>query len=118
MLAAMISEGVNKRGLSWTRLSALTSGNAAKIMGLYPQKGNLMPGADADIILIDPDERWTYDGTKTFSKTKSAKGPYHGLELQGRVTDTFVRGERVYGDGRILCDAGYGKFVKSGTPCL
>lgn len=118
MLAAMISEGVNKRGLSWTKLSALTSGNAAKIMGLYPRKGNLMPGADADIIFIDPDERWTYDGTKTFSKTKSAKGPYHGMELQGRVTDTFVRGERVYGDGRILCDAGYGKFVKSGTPCL
>ena len=118
MLAAMISEGVNKRGLSWTKLSALTSGNAAKIMGLYPRKGNLLPGADADIVFIDPDEVWTYDGTKSFSKTKSANGPYQGMELKGRVTDTFVRGELVYSRGNILCDAGYGEFVKSGTPCM
>lgn len=93
MLAAMISEGVNKRGLSWTRLAELTSQNAARLLGLYPRKGNLMPGADADFIFIDPDENWVYDGTKSFSKTKSDKGPYHGMELKGRVTDTFVRGK-------------------------
>ena len=57
MLAAMISEGVNKRGLSWTRLAELTSQNAARLLGLYPRKGNLMPGADADFIFIDPDEK-------------------------------------------------------------
>ncbi|MFR3647283.1 MAG: allantoinase AllB [Enterocloster aldenensis] len=113
MLAAMISEGVNKRGLSWTRLAELTSQNAARLLGLYPRKGNLMPGANADFIFIDPDENWVYDGTKSFSKTKSDKGPYHGMELKGRVTDTFVRGKRVYGDGRILCDAGYGRYIRS-----
>lgn len=112
MLSAMISEGVNKRGLSWEKLAALTSANAAKMLGIFPQKGNLMPGADADIIFIDPDETWIYDGSKSFSKTKSTKGPYQGMELKGRVTDTYVRGERVYGDGRILCGAGYGTFVK------
>lgn len=114
MLSAMISEGVHRRGLSWTKLAALTSSNAAKIMGLYPRKGSLMPGADADIIFINPDERWVYDGTKSFSKTKSAKGPYQGMELTGRITDTFVRGKRVYGNGKILCGAGYGRYVKSG----
>ena len=113
MLAAMISEGVNKRGLSWTRLAELTSQNAARLLGLYPRKGNLMPGADADFIFIDPDEKWVYDGTRSFSKTKSDKGPYHGMELKGRVTDTFVRGKRVYGNGRILCDAGYGRYIRS-----
>ena len=113
MLAAMISEGVNKRGLSWTRLAELTSQNAARLLGLYPRQGNLMPGADADFIFIDPDEKWVYDGTRSFSKTKGDKGPYHGMELKGRVTDTFVRGKRVYGNGRILCDAGYGRYIRS-----
>ncbi len=111
MLSAMISEGVGKRGLSWSRLFALTSANAAKILGLYPKKGSLMPGADADIIFIDPNERWIYDGSKSFSKTKSVKGPYQGMELTGRVTDTFVRGNRVFGDGTIYAQAGYGKLV-------
>lgn len=113
MLAAMISEGVNKRGLSWIRLSELISSNAAKMLGLYPKKGHLLPGADADIIFIDPYENWVYDGGMSFSKTKSVKGPYQGMELKGKVTDTFVRGERVYGEGKILREAGYGTFVKS-----
>lgn len=112
MLAAMISEGVNRRGLTWERLAALTSGNAAKMLGMYPRKGNLLPGADADIIFIDPEETWSYDGSKSFSKTKSTKGPYQGMELKGRVTDTYVRGQRVYGDGAILCQPGYGTFVR------
>ena len=112
MLAAMISEGVNRRGLSWEKLADLTSANAARMLGLYPRKGNLLPGADADFIFIDPNENWVYDGSKSFSKTKSVKGPYQGMELKGRVTDTYVRGERVYGDGKILCQAGYGAFVK------
>lgn len=110
-LAAMISEGVNKRGLSWERLAELTSGNAAKMLGLRG-KGSLMPGMDADLILIDPNEKWVYDGAKSFSKTKSPKGVYQGMELTGRVTDTYIRGERVFGDGRILCESGYGQFVR------
>lgn len=113
MLAALISEGVNKRGMSWLRLAEITSGNAAKILGLYPRKGNLLPGADADLIFIDPNEKWVYDGSKSFSKTKSVKGPYQGMELTGRVTDTFVRGERVYGDGKILCEEGYGTYIRT-----
>lgn len=114
VLAAMISEGIHKRGLSWERLYELTSKNAAKILGLYPRKGNLFPGADADIILIDPEESWVYDGNQSFSKTKSVNGPYQGMELKGRVTDTFIRGERVFGDHRILQETGYGMFIKGG----
>lgn len=113
MFAAMVSEGVNKRGLSWVRLAEITSANAAKMLGLYPKKGNLMPGADADFIFVNPDETWIYDGRQSFSKNKSDKGPYQGMELKGRVTDTYVRGTRVYGDRKILGEAGYGRFVKS-----
>lgn len=113
VMAAMISEGVHKRGLSWTRLAALTSGNAARMLGLFPRKGNLMPGADADIIFIDPDLRWTYDGSKSFSKTRTVNGPYQGMELRGRVTDTFLRGEPVYGNGTILGKPGCGTYIKA-----
>lgn len=113
VLAAMISEGVHKRGLSWTRLTEITSANAAKMLGLFPQKGNLMPGADADIVFVDPDALWTYDGSQSFSKTKSIRGPYQGMQLRGRVTDTFLRGEHIYGDGRILCQPGTGIYIKA-----
>lgn len=112
-LAAMITEGVHKRDLPWTKLSALISGNAAKMLGISHQKGSLLPGLDADIIFIDPKEEWVYDGSKSYSKTKSIQGIYQGMKLKGKVTDTFIRGKRVYGDRKILCDAGYGTFVKS-----
>lgn len=112
-LAALITEGIHKRGISWMRLSELVSSNAAKIMGIYPQKGNLLPGADADIIFIDPQQKWTYDGAVSFSKTKCVKGVYQGMKLTGRVTDTYVRGRHVYGGGKILAEEGYGEFVRA-----
>ena len=84
------------------------------MLGLFPRKGNLMPGADADIIFVDPNMVWTYDGSKSFSKTKSVNGPYQGMELKGRVTDTFLRGEHIYGDNQLLCKAGTGKYIKTG----
>lgn len=114
MLAALISEGIHKRGLTWTRLAQITSSNAAKLLGLWPRKGCLLPGADGDIILIDPDKPWRYDGSRSLSKTKTVMGPYQDMELLGKVTDTFVRGERVYGDGKILCGEGFGRYVRGG----
>lgn len=112
VMAAMITEGVHRRGLSWNRLASLTSGNAARMFGIYPKKGNLMPGADADIQIIDPNQTWIYDGLSSFSKTKSDKGIYQGMRFTGRVTDTFVRGVHVYGGGRILSDEHRGRLVK------
>ncbi len=112
MLAALITEGVHKRGMSWPKLSRLISGNAARMLGLYPRKGILAPGADADIILIDPDKEWIYNGRKSFSKTKSERGVYQGFPLKGCVTHTLVRGELVYCDGEILVPEGYGEFIR------
>ena len=78
MLAAMVSEGVHKRGLSWSRLTQLTSANAAKMLGIYPRKGSLMPGADADMIFIDPELLWTYDGSKVLLQDENRKGTVSG----------------------------------------
>ena len=112
VMAAMITEGVHKRGLSWNRLASLTSGNAARMFGIYPQKGSLMPGADADLQIIDPDQEWVYDGLKSFSKTKSSKGVYQGMKFTGKVVSTLVRGELVYDGQNILVPDGYGKLVR------
>lgn len=114
VVAALITEGVHKRGLSWNRLASLISANAARMFQIYPQKGNLLPGADADIMLVDPNRAWIYDGMQSFSKTKSDKGVYQGMRFQGKVMRTLVRGETVYEDGKILGEAGYGKIVRRG----
>lgn len=111
-MAAMITEGVHKRGLSWNRLASITSGNAARMFQIYPQKGNLLPGADADIQIIDPDCEWVYDGRNSFSKTKSSLGVYQDMKLKGKITDTFVRGIHVYQNGEILSENHGGQLIK------
>ncbi len=111
VLSALITEGVHKRGLSWSRLASLTSGNAARMFQIYPQKGSLLPGSDADIILVDPNAEWVYDGTKSFSKTKSAKGVYQDMRFKGKVVSTMVRGNMIFSEGKIIGCAGSGSFV-------
>ncbi len=110
MLPGLLTEGVHKRGLSLPRLAALTAGNAARIMGLAG-KGSLMPGADADIVVVDLKERWHYDGAKSFSKTKSVKGIYQDMEFVGRVKSCYVRGNMVYDGERIVGTPGWGNYV-------
>lgn len=112
VMAAMITEGVHKRGLSWNKLASLTSGNAARIMGIYPRKGSLSVGADADIQIIDPDQEWIYDGLKSYSKTKSDKGVYQNMKFTGRVTTTLVRGKVVYDGEAIVAPEGHGELVR------
>lgn len=114
ILPAMITEGVHKRGVSWARLAQIMSENAARMFRIFPRKGSLLPGADADIVIVDPEAEWTYDGTKSFSKTKSDKGVYHGYPFRGKVVSTYVRGRRVYDNGKITADAGWGGFVPKG----
>lgn len=111
MLAVLLTEGVHKRGLSLSRLSQITASNTADIMGLAPHKGSLLPGADADIAVVDLNEEWTYDGLTSFSRTKSANSIYHGHKLKGKVKQTWVRGNLIYKDGEIKASAGCGKLI-------
>lgn len=112
VVAAMITEGVHRRGLSWNRLASLTSGNAARMFQIYPQKGNLLPGADADIMIVAPDEEWVYDGLQSFSKTKSSKGVYQDMRFKGRVRGTMVRGRMIYHNGKIVAETAEGELVR------
>ena len=114
MLAGMLTEGVHKRGLPLERLAALTSGNPARVMGLAPRKGSLLPGTDADIAVVDLYAEWVFDGTKSLSKTKSSHNIYHGAQLKGKVEQTWVRGELIYDHGIVRAPGGWGHYVSRG----
>lgn len=111
LLPAMLSEGVNARGLGLLELANLVSTNVAKTFDLYPKKGTISIGSDADLVLVDLNKEWAYKGEKSFSKTKSNQGLYEGYKFKGKVMSTMVRGTIVYDDGEITADSTYGQYV-------
>lgn len=114
LLPLLFSEGVVRRGMDVRLLARLLAANPARRFGLYPRKGALLPGADADFTVVDPGARWTFSAAEAFSVAKWS--PYDGMELQGRVDLTVVRGEPVFENGAIVREAGHGRFVAPQTP--
>ncbi|MCH4886399.1 allantoinase AllB [Acidaminobacter sp. JC074] len=97
------------KGLSLNDFVKLSSTNAAKRFKLYPKKGCLQVGSDADITILDPNT--TYEINEDHLLYKMKWSPYMGYKLKGKVDYTIVRGEVVY-DGHIKVKPGYGQFVK------
>lgn len=110
MLPVMLSEGVHQRGLALTQLVAMMCTNPAKLYGLYPQKGALTPGSDADFVIVDLDKEWALSADQLFYKNKHS--PYVGCTLTGQVHSTYVRGTKVYEQHEILVEPGYGQLLK------
>ena len=108
----LFEEGVLDRGMDLQRFAAFTSTNAARRFGLYPRKGTLAVGADADFILLDPNSPWTFSRKNSFSKSKAARFGHEGRTLRCRVTLTCLRGVPVYANGRILQQPGFGRLVR------
>ena len=108
-LMLLYSEGVGHGRLSLEEFVALTSTNPAKIYGLYPRKGSLMPGADADIVLWDP----TVAGIIRHADLHDACDytPYEGQPIIGKPVMTFSRGERIWDRGTVLGSGGRGRQV-------
>lgn len=109
-LPVLFTEGVHKRGLQLEQLARLTATNPAKIFGLYPQKGTIRPGADADFVLVDPDEVWTLTADDLL--TKNRHSAYLGYKFKGCIRQTYVRGRRVYDCGEITVSPGWGRLLK------
>ena len=102
------SEGVSKRGMSLQRFVDITSANAAKIMGLYPQKGVLAPGSDADIVLIDPNFKRPLVMNDFHISDYSI---WEGFPVEGWPVMTILRGTVAVEDGELKTNLGSGKFV-------
>src|SRR5437588_5041976 len=105
--------GVRTGRISLNRFVELTSTSPAKIFGLFPKKGTIAPGSDADIVIFDP-EKNTRLGVKTLHM-RVDYNPYEGREVTG-VTDTVIsRGKVVIDDGKFVGKAGAGSFLKRST---
>ncbi|HYN11037.1 MAG TPA: amidohydrolase family protein, partial [Burkholderiales bacterium] len=98
LLPSLVSEGT-RRGLSLNRIAALTSANAARRFGLN-SKGDIAPGFDADLALVDPRERWTIRAEG--SESTQGYTPFEGIELSARVKATFLRGALVCENAKVM----------------
>jgi dihydropyrimidinase len=113
MLPMLYSEGVAAGRLSLDRFVELTSTNAARIFGLYPRKGVIAVGSDADIALWDPGHRRTIDGARM--ESRSGYSVYDGWQVQGWPRLVLRRGRIVLADGEITTRPGEGKWIRRGA---
>ena len=103
---------VAEGNLSLARFVEATSKRPAEVFGVYPKKGSLAVGADADLVVIDMDKIWKLDPAKFMSKAKYS--PFEGWPLRGLPVMTFVNGTLVAKDGEIVTEPGVGGFVSPG----
>lgn len=110
MLPLIHHYGVNRNIIDYKTLVALLSINPAKIFGLYPEKGSLKIGTDADIVIFDPNRE--IEITPEILHSKTGFTAFAGITVVGWPIMTWVRGELIVKDGKFLGNVGYGRFVK------
>jgi dihydroorotase-like cyclic amidohydrolase len=101
---------VHARGLTVERVADLTATAPARLFGLYPRKGGIQVGADADFALVDLGRTWTLGAEQL--QTRSGISPYLGRTFRGAVVRTIVRGRTVFRDGAVVGEPGWGRIVK------
>ena len=113
-MSSLLSTYASTGGLiSMQQLVNLISTTPAKLFGLYPKKGALHIGSDADIVLFDPEASWKV--TKNTIQSASGYSLYEGRTLIGKVKMTYLRGRLAYGEDVYLGRSGEGEFVKQNT---
>ncbi len=109
MLPMLHSEGVRTGRISWGRLVQVTASNAAKLFGLYPRKGTIAVGSDADLVIFDPDLTRTVEGSML--KSNADYSVYEGWQVTGWPVVTLRRGETVFRDDQVIAEPGSGAIV-------
>jgi dihydropyrimidinase len=104
------TEGVGSGRLTPNQFVALHATNPARIFGLYPQKGSLLPGSDADIALWDPNKELTY-GVEV-AKHRTDYNLYEGWQLKGFPVMVFLRGQKIVDGENWYGKPGMGKFLQ------
>lgn len=105
----LVSEGVHRRGLSLARVAELASANSARAFGLYPQKGTIAPGSDADLTIIDPNREATVQPDVLLSAQDFT--PFAGMRVRGWPTHTILRGRVAYREGKVVGPPG-GRYLR------
>ena len=117
-LPVMWTYGVGKGRITPNQFVAFTSTNPAKIFGLYPRKGTLLPGSDADVVIWDPERRVKYG--VAHSQHRTDYNLFEGWELVGYPEKVYLRGQLIVDNEHWLGKAGSGKFLhrQSGAPVI
>jgi dihydropyrimidinase len=108
-LSLLHSKGVAAGRLSLPRFVELIATKPAQLFGLFPRKGSLLPGADADIVLFDPRVKWTMNRNTLHMATDYSA--YDGVEVTGRVVKVFSRGEMIVDGDACLTEKGRGRYL-------
>jgi dihydropyrimidinase len=114
-LPLLLSEGL-RRGLSIQRLVELAATRPAQLLGLFPRKGAISPGADADLVVWDPRPEWKVTASALHDGVGDS--PYSGMTVRGAIRYVFLRGTLVVADGRWVAPASPGRYLSqtsSGT---
>jgi dihydropyrimidinase len=105
----LYSEGVVKRRISLEKMVELVATNPAKIFGLYPRKGAIVEGADADLVIFDPKAKVVVRAAEMHSRADY--DPFEGFEITGWPHVTLSRGEPIVSDRTPNARAGRGMFL-------
>ncbi|HYZ53137.1 MAG TPA: amidohydrolase family protein [Streptosporangiaceae bacterium] len=116
LMPMLFSEGVAAGRISLDRFVELTSASAARLFGLYPRKGAIAVGCDADLALWDPQERRVIDGARM--RSRAGYSVYDGWTVQGWPRFVMRRGQLVLADGSCPAQPGSGQWVRRGRPGL
>ncbi len=106
----LYSEGVAKGKISLNKYVELSSTNSAKIFGMYPQKGCIAPGSDADIIIFDPEKEHILSASSHHMNVDYSA--YEGWKVKGKTESVILRGEIAIDKGEVKVEKGYGQFIK------
>src|SRR5918993_1015238 len=107
---ALWTLGVQEGRLSENQFVSVLSTNQARIYGAYPRKGALVPGADADVVLWDPEMTATATAENRHGNVDYT--PYEGMTFNGGPASVYVRGNLVYRDGEVVGEYGSGRFIE------
>lgn len=114
ILPLLYTLGVRRQRLNWPRLAACLSSTPARILGLYPQKGDILPGSDADLVVFDPRPEREVRVKELHMGTDYT--PYEGMVLAGEVRATVFRGEVIVQDTQFHGRPGQGRFLVRRPP--
>jgi dihydroorotase-like cyclic amidohydrolase len=105
----LLLNGVNEGWLSLQRLVEVSSENPAWIFGLYPRKGVVQPGSDADLMVVDMKEEMKLSNDDQI--TACGWTPYDGKKVRGVHKMVILRGNIIMEDGRLVCEKGLGEYI-------
>ena len=107
----MLLHAVNQGKISLEHVARFYSETPARLLGLFPRKGAIRIGSDADLVLVDMQQEHTLSNAKILSK--AGWTPFDGLSVKGRPTMTLLRGAIVAQDGKVTAQPGMGRYVSA-----